>query len=74
MPKLAIGGEFGWGLGLQTTGTGTRTDTRIEPTAGQNTEQFTRDTFAGSTAFGIGTDNSNPFFGPAGSLKITFHF
>lgn len=74
LPKLALGGEFGWGLGLQTVGTGTVTNTRVEPTAGQTTEEFTTETFAGGSAFGVGTDNSNPFFGPSGSLKITFHF
>lgn len=74
LPKLAVGGEFGWGLGLQTIGTGSVTGTRVEPTAGATTEEFTVDTVAGGSAFGVGTDNSNPFFGPSGSLKITFHF
>lgn len=74
LPKLAVGGEFGWGLGLQTFGTGTTTTTRIEPTAGQTTEQIETQTVAGGSAFGLGTDNSNPFFGPSGSLQITFYF
>ena len=73
LPKLAIGGEFGWGLGLQTFGSGTMTDTRIN-TAGTGTEQVETQTVAGSSAFGLGTDNGNPFFGPSGSLQITFHF
>lgn len=73
LPKLAIGGEFGWGLGLQTTGEGTLNETRLN-TAGTATEEVTTGTIAGSSAFGIGTDSSNPFFGPKGSLKITFHF
>lgn len=73
LPKLAIGGEFGWGLGLQTTGEGTVTTTQLN-TAGTGTEQVTNETVAKGSAFGVGTDNSNPFFGPSGSLKITFHF
>lgn len=73
IPKLSVGGEFGWGLGLQTFGTGTTTTTQLN-TAGTATEEITTDTVAGGSAFGIGTDNSNPFFGPSGSLKITFHF
>lgn len=73
LPKLAIGGEFGWGLGLQTSGEGTVTTTQLN-TAGTGTEQVTNETVAKGSAFGVGTDNSNPFFGPSGSLKITFHF
>jgi hypothetical protein len=73
LPKLAVGGEFGWGLGLQTTGEGTVTDTRINA-AGTATEEVTTETVAGGSDFGVGTDNSNLFFGPAGSLKITLHF
>jgi hypothetical protein len=74
LPKIAIGGEFGWGLGLQTFGSGSQTATRIEPTAGQTTEQFDTQTVAGGSLFGIGTDNSNPMFGPSGSLNITLVF
>lgn len=73
LPKLAVGGEFGWGLGLQTSGEGTVTTTQLN-TAGTGTEQVTNETVAKGSAFGVGTDNSNPFFGPSGSLKITFHF
>lgn len=75
LPKLAVGGEFGWGLGLQTTGEGTITDTRINA-AGTGTEDVTTETVAGGSTFGLGTSNAsaNPFFGATGSLKITFHF
>lgn len=74
IPKLAVGGEFGWGLGLTTVGTGTTTTTRVEPTAGQTTEQITTETIAGGSNFTLGTDNSSAMFGPSGSLRITFHF
>lgn len=74
LPKMAIGGEFGWGLGLQTFGEGSQTATRVEPTAGMTTETFDTQTVAGGSAFGLGTDNTNPFFGPTGSLNITFYF
>ncbi len=72
LPKLAIGGEFGWGLGMQTTGEGTVTDTRLNA-GGTATEEVTSETIAKGSAFGVGTDNGG-FFGPSGSLKITFHF
>lgn len=73
LPKLAVGGEFGWGLGVVTTGEGTVTSTQLNAAA-DGTEEVTNETFAKGSSFGLGTDNSNPFFGPAGSLKITFHF
>lgn len=73
LPKLAIGGEFGWGLGLVTTGEGTITSTQLN-SGGTATEEVTNKTFAKGSSFGIGTDASNSFFGPVGSLKITFHF
>ena len=73
LPKLAIGGEFGWGLGLTTTGEGSRVDSQLN-TGGTAMEDITSETFAKGSAFGVGTDAANPFFGPAGSLKITFHF
>ena len=74
LPKIAIGGEFGWGLGLQTFGSGTQTATRIDPSTGNTIEQFDTQTVAGGSIFGIGTDNSNPMFGPSGSLNITLVF
>lgn len=73
LPKLAVGGEFGWGLGLQTFGEGSTNITRVN-TAGTGTEQADVQTGAGGSAFGLGTDNSNAFFGPTGSLQITFYF
>jgi hypothetical protein len=73
LPKLAIGGEFGWGLGVVTTGEGSVTSTQVN-TGGTATEEVTNETIAKGSSFGVGTDASNPFFGPAGSLKITFHF
>jgi len=73
LPKLAIGGEFGWSLGMTTTGEGSRVDSQLN-TGGTAMEDITTKTFAKGSTFAIGTDNSNPFFGPAGSLRLTFYF
>ncbi len=75
LPKLAVGGEFGWGLGLSSVGEGTSTQMRPDATSGEIVEE-TDKTIAGGSSFVLGTSNANsmPFFGASGSLKITFHF
>lgn len=74
LPKLAIGGEFGWGLGLSTTGEGTSTVMR--PNTDGDIVEETDQTVAGGSNFVLGTTNANanPFFGASSSLRITFHF
>ncbi len=83
-PKIAIGAEYGWGIGFQTTGKGKR----IIETSGNNAavppavvvaEQETE--IAGSSRFGIDTDlNQGGIFNFHGSntgtasLRATFHF
>tara|TARA_B100000508_G_scaffold55003_3_gene42746 strand:- start:123086 stop:123982 length:897 start_codon:yes stop_codon:yes gene_type:complete len=75
LPKLSIGGEFGWGLGFTSNGGSSST---IE-SVGSNTngdfsvEQITQEN-AGSSNFGIDTDVNNSIFGTAGSIRLTFHF
>jgi hypothetical protein len=73
LPKLAVGGEFGWGLGLQTTGKAT--SSASSHATGANVETTT-ETSPGGSSFVLGTTNAaaSPFFGASGSLKITFHF
>lgn len=75
MPKLAIGGEFGWGLAFMSLGTSTMEieSEGIDNTPAERTATFTTETNNGSR-FGLDTDNMNSVFGPAGSLKVTFHF
>ncbi|MCH2225901.1 MAG: hypothetical protein MK066_14115 [Crocinitomicaceae bacterium] len=73
LPKIAIGGEFGWGLGFASTGEGT-TDTKQVNSGGTALEDVTNQTVAKSSSFGIGTDNANSMFGPSGSLRLSFHF
>ena len=70
LPKLAVGGEFGWGLVFASTGA---SSTTIESTDGA---QVATQEVVGSksSSFGFDTDNVNSVFGPAGSLRMTFHF
>ncbi|MGZ4056665.1 MAG: hypothetical protein ACXVPU_03230 [Bacteroidia bacterium] len=78
-PKIAIGAEYGWGIGYQMTGKGT---TSVEQTGGAPTSVATVDTkTSGSSKFGFDTDiNQSNMFGFKGSnsgtlsLKATFHF
>jgi hypothetical protein len=71
-PKIAIGGEFGWGAVLRTMGEGrskseywdfqtSTVKTTIVPTGG-------------FTSFSLDSDNLNSVFGPAGTLRLTLHF
>ncbi|MBL1279325.1 MAG: hypothetical protein COA33_003595 [Fluviicola sp.] len=76
LPRLAVGGEFGWGLVFSSQGASTTTY-EVEGLAnGATVEQITERTMEGnkSSSFGVDTDNVNSVFGPAGSLRITFHF
>jgi len=70
LPKMSIGGEFGWGLGFMSMGAGS---VDLESTDGATIGTQTLET-AGASAFGFDTDINNSVFGPAGSLKLTFHF
>lgn len=73
LPKLAIGGEFGWGLGLQTTGEATVTVNELND-AGTGIEDETYVIASKSSSMVLGTDNMNSVFGPSGTLRISFHF
>lgn len=75
LPKLSIGGEFGWGLMFMANGTSSTTmeSEGINGNGDEVSEEFTVEQNNGS-AFGIDTDANNSVFGPAGSLRLTFHF
>jgi hypothetical protein len=76
IPKLSIGGEFGWGLGLSMTGKSTTTYESVGFANGAaNTSVGTTEVKGGkSSAFGLDTDNKNGVFGPSASLRMAFHF
>jgi len=67
LPKISIGGEFGWGLAFTTVGKAID----VTEVAGAVTESVQNE---GSTSFGMDSNNLNSIFGPAGSLRMTFHF
>lgn len=75
IPKLSLGGEFGWGLVFQGNGTQTVEMESEGINAGGDEESLTstRETKMGSS-FGVDTQNVNPMFGPAGRVNLTFHF
>ncbi len=70
-PKVSIGGEFGWGLGLTLQGKGSSTSEALNASGAATST--TTDTGKTST-FGLGTDNRNSVFGPSASLRLNLHF
>jgi hypothetical protein len=74
LPKMSVGGEFGWGIALVSA---SKTIQKTESIEFDGTnyivgEQTTEE--AGNTGFAIDTDNINSLFGPAATLRMTFHF
>lgn len=70
LPRIAVGGEFGWGLVFSSNGASTTTmESTDGATVGTQTIEGGK-----SSGFGIDTDNVNSVFGPAASLRMTFHF
>lgn len=75
-PKISIGGEFGWGLGLSLTGKSKTTWESVGTTNGaSNTSVGTTEVEGGkSSTFGFDTDGKNGVFGPSASLRLNLHF
>ncbi len=72
LPKMSIGGEFGWGLGFSSTGAGSTTTEYWDGTANAVKTQTTPT--GKSSQFSFDTDNLNSLFGPSGSLRLNFYF
>lgn len=70
LPKLSIGGEFGWGLMFTSTGASSTITESSDGTA-LGTQDIQG---SSSSSFGIDTDNMGTVFGNAGSIRMTFHF
>src|SRR3989338_7865506 len=72
LPRLAVGGEFGWGVAFLANGTSsTNFETEgLDNGGNEATSEFTTETKNGSR-FGVDTEALNSVFGPAGRLKIT---
>lgn len=75
LPKISLGGEFGWGLGLTSMGKSS-TDWESTGTDAQGTLVAQPTTIEGSkqSSFSLDTDNSTGMWGPTGSLRLMFHF
>lgn len=76
LPKMSIGGEFGWGLGLSTTG---KSKTTYETTGnnGASAADATGSTTiegAKNGGFWLDTDGKNSIWGPSGSLRLNLYF
>lgn len=70
LPKMSLGGEFGWGIGFMSQGASSyETESTDGSTVGTQVIEGT-----GTSTFGLDTDMNNTVFGPAGSLRLTFHF
>jgi len=76
-PKMSIGGEFGWGLGLSKTGA-TKTTYEMRGTSGAVGSVQTVGSLevegqkSGNWSFD--TENLNNVFGPAGQIRLNLHF
>lgn len=75
LPKMSLGGEFGWGLTFNANGTSSveMESEDLDGSGNEVTSTFTVETNNGSD-FGLDTDNMNTVFGPAGRIRLTFHF
>lgn len=76
IPKLSLGGEFGWGIGFMMQGKSTITSEALGTRDGAtalSVEEISSEG-AKSSSFGFDTQNVNPLFGPVGRLNLTFHF
>lgn len=77
LPKMSIGGEFGWGLGLSSTGKTTTTWESIGQSnaAGSNLTTGTT-TIEGSKqgGFSLDTDGKNSVWGPTGTIRLNLYF
>ncbi|MBL7931255.1 MAG: hypothetical protein JNL60_05120 [Bacteroidia bacterium] len=78
LPKISLGGEFGWGLALSTGGKSKTTYESMGQAGSANapSEVVDKTTIEGAKqgAFQLDTDNSNSIFGPSASLRLNFHF
>lgn len=71
-PKMSVGAEFGWGLGMTSTGEGTVT-TEAWDAVGLAAKKTTSKT-GKSSRFGIDTDADGTQLVPSASLNLTLHF
>ncbi|MGZ3900585.1 MAG: hypothetical protein ACXVNM_04045 [Bacteroidia bacterium] len=75
LPKMSLGGEFGWGIGLSTTGK-TKTTWESVGNSGSGNDATGSTTIEGSKqgGFSLDTDGKNSVWGPTGTLRLNLYF
>lgn len=78
-PKISVGGEFGWGLGLGMSGKSKYTTESHDSglnTASGDPAVGTQDMEGSSrwSVFGVNTDKNTGMFGPSGTIRLNLHF
>lgn len=74
-PKISLGAEFGWGIGIGMQGKSKTTTESIGVNSGGSTVVGTQTINGGKTSnFFFDTDRNNALWGSAGKLKLNFHF
>lgn len=74
LPKISIGGEFGWGLGFSVSGKSKTTTESIGLNGTTQTVGTQEVEGNKSSSFSLDTDNRNSLFGPSASLRLNLHF
>lgn len=78
LPKMSLGGEFGWGFAVSTTG---RSETKLESIGQSNIQGSTGASVRNTTIdggvsrhFGLDTDNTNLIGGLSATLRLNLYF
>jgi hypothetical protein len=78
LPKMSVGGEFGWGVGVSTSG---RSETTLESIGQPNVQgsggrSVRHTTLDGGTSsrFGLDTDNTSMLGGLSATLRLNLYF
>ena len=74
LPKISLGGEFGWGLGFTFSGQGSTKTESIGATTSGPAVGTIETKSGGGSKFWLDTDNNNPLWMSGASIKATFHF
>jgi len=74
LPKISLGGEFGWGIGVGMNGKSTTTYESTGSVGTTPTALQTEIEGAKQGSFKIDTDNISSMWGPSGSIRLNFHF
>ncbi len=72
LPKMSIGGEFGWGISFKSTGEGQVTTEYWDLV--DNAVKTQTSKTGKSSSFALDTDNNNSVFGPAATLRLNLYF